>query len=602
MKTSAPLLNPLHSNAPSRGLGGGFIIHVVLIICVFIAAVGLADPTGNFPLNDDWSYAMAVKRMVESGEFRPTGWTSMTLVSQVMWGALFSLPYGFSFDALRLSTLVLSLTGLIGVYVLVTEVQRSRAYALVAALTLAANPVYFELSCTFMTDVPFTSLSIWASVFFVRALKTQTLVPLLLGTILAIIATLCRQLAVFIPLAFAIAYVARRGMTLPNLMYATLPLVASAGVLIGFQHWLEAVGRVPALAHLKEGLLVGALREPFRFLKLAIKGLLVTSMYLGLFILPPLLFALPQILKGRRGQARPTLVLIAIACAALGTLALNAFDLLMPVGRNVILNSGLGPLTLRGTYVLHQQDIPALPHLLWLAVTAAALFGAIVMWFAVVRISVNIGLSLRSGRMDDLHATMLFFLIGSAIYTFPTLIAGVYDRYLITLVPLLSVCISPAEDREQNFRVRYLASLCVVVLFALFSVLGTKDYFSWNRARWSALDYLSQMDGVNPEAVDGGPEFNGWHLYDETYVESDAKSWWWVKDDKYLLSFQPVNGYGVEKDFPYSGWLPRRDGHIFVLQRESSPADATFKSRLASPRPEIHTTQQNERPSLRLVH
>jgi hypothetical protein len=73
---------------------------------------------GNFPLNDDWSYGQAVQNLVSSHQYRLTNWTSMPLLTQVLWGTLFSLPAGFSFTALRFSTLFLSLTALLLLFLL----------------------------------------------------------------------------------------------------------------------------------------------------------------------------------------------------------------------------------------------------------------------------------------------------------------------------------------------------------------------------------------------------------------------------------------------------------------------------------------------------
>jgi dolichyl-phosphate-mannose--protein O-mannosyl transferase len=68
--------------------------------------------------------------------------------------------------AVRISTLVLSLVGVLGVYVLIRQLNRPRWLAMICALTLCFNPVYFSLSNTFMTDVPFAAWEILTSLFF----------------------------------------------------------------------------------------------------------------------------------------------------------------------------------------------------------------------------------------------------------------------------------------------------------------------------------------------------------------------------------------------------------------------------------------------------
>ena len=139
---------------------------VVMLVLIWAASLFLVNPIGDFPLNDDWSYGLAVKRLIETGTFRPTEWTVVTLITQTFWGVLFSLPAGFSFNALRVSTLVSSLCGMLLTYRAVRYVNPSRLMATTAALALGFNPIYYALSATFMTDVTFSALSMAAVVSF----------------------------------------------------------------------------------------------------------------------------------------------------------------------------------------------------------------------------------------------------------------------------------------------------------------------------------------------------------------------------------------------------------------------------------------------------
>jgi len=73
----------------------------------------LAKPVGDFPINDDWVYGLSVKALLETGRFSLPSPASTNLLPQAYWGALFCLPFGFSFTALRISTLVLGLIGVV---------------------------------------------------------------------------------------------------------------------------------------------------------------------------------------------------------------------------------------------------------------------------------------------------------------------------------------------------------------------------------------------------------------------------------------------------------------------------------------------------------
>ena len=113
---------------------------------------------------------LPVKALTEQGLIRFTFWQSMTLIGQVLW-ALFCLPGGFSFLALRLSVLTAGLAGVLGLYGLCRHLVPGTACATLAALTLAFNPIYFGLSCTFMTDVPFTVLLILSILGLLRGAR-----------------------------------------------------------------------------------------------------------------------------------------------------------------------------------------------------------------------------------------------------------------------------------------------------------------------------------------------------------------------------------------------------------------------------------------------
>jgi len=58
----------------------------ILGICVWfwLASLGAVHPLGHFSVNDDWSFGLAVKHLVENRDFRPTGWTAMPLITNVL--------------------------------------------------------------------------------------------------------------------------------------------------------------------------------------------------------------------------------------------------------------------------------------------------------------------------------------------------------------------------------------------------------------------------------------------------------------------------------------------------------------------------------------
>ena len=90
---------------------------------------------------------------------------------------------------------------------------------------------------------------------------------------------------------------------------------------------------------------------------------------------------------------------------------------------------------------------------------------------------------------------------------------------------------------------------------------------AWNRARWNGLLYMMSVEKIPPIEIDGGYEFNGWMLYDPQYQKIPGRSWWWVKDDKYIASFGLKEGYAPHQVIPYDLWLPPWKGRIIILKR-----------------------------------
>ena len=133
------------SNAP--GVPSDRLVLLGLAGLWFILVL-IVDPRGDFPLLDDWSYARSVKTLIEEGRLYYDGWNTPTLTFQVLYGALFCLPFGFSFEALRIASLVAGLAGVLGTYALLREASASVFVAVIGSMTLMFNPGYFQHAFT----------------------------------------------------------------------------------------------------------------------------------------------------------------------------------------------------------------------------------------------------------------------------------------------------------------------------------------------------------------------------------------------------------------------------------------------------------------------
>ena len=83
----------------------GLIVRTsVLIIAGFAIPLLTLHALQNVPYIDDWVYAWAVENFLNTGTLKILDWSTSIDVAQILWGVLFCLPAGFSFEALRLST------------------------------------------------------------------------------------------------------------------------------------------------------------------------------------------------------------------------------------------------------------------------------------------------------------------------------------------------------------------------------------------------------------------------------------------------------------------------------------------------------------------
>lgn len=569
---------------PKNALSGG------LLLITWWACVLLIGWQGQFPLNDDWSYAQTVQRWMTTGDFAPGGWTSMTLWVHAAWGKLFCSINGFSFEALRLAELTMGAFGMMGAFCLARQLGVSQRMAMLAGATLGFNPIYFDLSFTFMTDVTFTALLVWAALFVVRYLTHLRWSDWLLAVTFGLAATLCRQLGLCIFIGLAVGILLREGLRPSTILLAALPLGLGLGALWGFNHWLAEHGRTPALYHLKEAEMRELLRQPKAMVLALGRNLAITTTYLGLFLSP---IALASAFKPAAGGANALRwrrvgqwSAIALLLAAVGLML--AGKRLMPVWANGMGQHGLGPLLLHDVITLKLRSVEPLPAWWALILSLITLAGIYTLFSRIVPQilkDAEQALTTRSKATPG-SAVNLAMLMAAAAYMAPLLVMpDFFDRYIVVLIPLLLPLVlnrSPEQAANQPSpangpTLALLAGVGAAAFLLLLSVGGTHDHMAWNRARWQAINDLTTrpVHPISPAELDGGFEFNALHFYDPAYKPKPGKSWWWVQEDRYLLAFAPLQGSTVVSRYPYHRWLPGADGMVWVLQRAPQTSGQT---------------------------
>jgi hypothetical protein len=113
----------------------------------------------------------------------------------------------------------------------------------------------------------------------------------------------------------------------------------------------------------------------------------------------------------------------------------------------------------------------------------------------------------------------------------------------------------------------YILSFLLLSGFMTYGVLATHDYFAWNKAKWKMLDVLTKEEKQSPKEIDGGYEFNGIYNYDVNYKATSEKSWWWVHDNKFIVTMGMLPGYEKYLEAPYQSWLFNEKKSVYVLKR-----------------------------------
>ena len=140
-----------------------------LIFLVFAAT--LSPWRYNFPLNDDWAYALAARALAGTGQLTLSDWGASTQLPHIMTGALFVKAFGFSFSILRAANLLAAAAALFVFVKILDEFEIGAFEKTAAALTLAFNPLYLVLANSFMTDIHYFFWMLSAVYFYIKRLK-----------------------------------------------------------------------------------------------------------------------------------------------------------------------------------------------------------------------------------------------------------------------------------------------------------------------------------------------------------------------------------------------------------------------------------------------
>lgn len=540
------------------------------------------NPLGEFQVNDDWSFQRALERLISQGKIESTGWGpnwapgGPSLIFHLVWGWLFTFVGGWSVTNLRISVLAMGILGSIGMLVLLRRCARSYSLALWGTLAFMLNPLVLSQCFSFMSDVTFASVALFSVLFIYLGVQKDSNLLLITGLMFSLLAILTRQIGIVVPVAFLAAWAIYPGERRPGIGKAVLlvALIVLAPWLM-YECFLSWTGGTPLTQHQVVHRIVSHPRTMSldSYLAFLATNFAVALAYIAFLVSPVLALRLRFYIR-----CKPfvyfALALTAAFLAFESALFAGLVDAPVRFWRNVIFDFGIGPILLKDAYIMDIQRTVGLPKTLfylvafWATLSAAALLSSILSYlWGMVR-------EIQARERGSASFLSTFCLLAALLYLGLIVAAGFHDRYLIPVCMWLIVWLmadSATDEARSSDGLAWVAAVVPLAFMGLFAVTGTHDFMAMKRSLLKAQDYLVSDLRVNPCNVDGGMEFNGYHCYRPDFIPKPGLSWWWVRNEEYLLTMGPLPGYNVARKFPFQRMVGGQAA-IYVLRPVESTA------------------------------
>ena len=557
------------------------LFHPAFLCALALALCAIASiPRLEMGFDDDFSYIWTARAMANTGRIVYNGWATAMLGWQIYWGALFIKLFGFSFAAMRASTLVVGMATAALLQRLLVRLGINEWNSTLATLTVVTSPIFLPFALSFMSDVPglfSIVVCLYGCVRSVQAKSDQSALAWLIFAASAnMIGGTARQIAwlgalIMVP-STAWAIRQRKGVLATGLILWVASLVFVAACM----HWFK--------------------NQPYSLSEPLIGGLnLFTYKHLGF-----LLFALPILIAYLiRSPYQEKWMRVQGGAALIAALALTAvlFAFLHKTNRHVPLHL-VAPFSAEGisskgidTDAIAGVRPDVFPFSVWLILTLL-IFGAFLAFLICVINSSRLPGSDEPAMNARISSRILWTILCpfSMAYLALLITRGIlYDRYFLPLLLVFVICLVRFYQSKIAFKLP-LFSAVLVVLFATFSLLTMHDCFAAGRARLAAAAEL-RAAGIPRGEIRGGFEYDGLTQLEAFGYINDPRlrlpvgayhkfppGWWpagvvWFDpimpavQPKYQLTYSLLPN-SIESTFPaveYETWLPYRRQKILIL-------------------------------------
>jgi hypothetical protein len=529
----------------------------ILLVLIWLITILVINPIGNFPLNDDWQYARPVLYLVTQGHYYSPDAYSPILIAQVYWGALFCLPGGFSFTALRFSSLVMGIAGVLGFYYLINYLTRNKMISFIGAFILLTNPFYLLHAHSFMTDIPFLTLAIFSIFLYFKSLQTGEMKFVIAATITVIIATLIRQFCVVIPFAYGVAALFKyRPKPLQAFKHFIPALLAVAAYNIGLW-WLKHIGS--ELRPYEGGSVLEFIKNPADVAEHIFERTGHILHYSAFFLFPIIVYRFRGCLRDLSTKEKRIALIFPIPFIP----SLLSMWHQLPYGP-ILRKWVLGAVSLK------TDDVPNVHppfDILLNILIAIAFIGAILLLINVGTIIAKLVTAYKTKTLSNISLYQIFILgtmLGYALLLYVPVFF--FDRYTSLFVPLFLLLLFADGKESKPFNPFVFAlSLAFLLFIGYFSTTATHDYLAWNRARWAAANHLILEEHISVHRIEGGKEFNGWFMGLDFPPGTSTPN---PDLSEYVIAHNNLKGYKIVGQYPYQNYFPYETRNVYILHKQ----------------------------------
>lgn len=533
--------------------------YLIILFVLYAFAEILVNPWGDFPLNDDWSYAKSVNWLEEEGKIVLGNWPAMTLATHIVWGFVFAKIFGFSFLALRISTFVSALIGIYTLFQIGIKISNRKEIAFALSLSLLFNPIYFSLSNTYMTDVNFCTLLIMGIYLAIQFFEKPSIRILLLIFVVSVALVLLRQYGIILPIVFAFCSLFMKPRTWTYVLLSILLCVMTYLIYLRYEKYLQGALGPQAAYKFSNSL---SLTDE-KFWETFLYGIETRyKIILIHFLFYPFVFVfgfLPSIVKSVKWQWQLILYLFIFAFTYW-----LFIDQPLQVGNifsNVALGTDTSYQTLSGKFSgqvhFYSQTFQIVLNVIKSAFISISAYLLIVSLVIMYR---NRGEKWKPS-MRSIFLIILFFSYLPMILITETF----FDRYQLPVI-LLGLILFSAAFKTYSFSFRWFLIPCV--FWMSISIAGTHDYFSWNSLKWQAYSTLEKETANAEDRIQPGFEIMCWSKGPEVYLQDFSD----LHKFNYLIQFDPIDSFVTYKNYPYQRWLLPGSDTLRVLKRYLYPA------------------------------